>query len=476
MSFDREKWTIIGGICAMVLSGGLVAATWIGGPADVVATDDQIPERTLNAQKEIEAVIAAEKAAIAKDTADQEKRDRIAEDENNKAVADQIERERLVKQAAEEHEQEVAAQFITSKVSIAEAEKQKNEVSQAEQPLEQEEMATEVAKETVVDIDKEPSAIKKLETQAELLKQNKLAAQREAELAAQKAQQELNARKKVEEVKRAELAALQERARKLAEQQKVEAQKREQELLAAQQRLQEFQETQTSKVVSPDESEKSVGEQAETQAKPAQENVVKSVKTITEKVETVVVAPKTQESPIAVTTPTITPLDSDADQTTAAFDTATIVEIAKEKDVARAKWDAKKSDNVLSAAPKQVIKQVKPQAKKKQANTTNNANLLPRVAKNSIAAQIAGCWKSPQLFAENNDNRITLRVALNKQGFLLSSPKMTNWTADNFARSDGFNIARRALTRCQPYQLPVQSYASWRNLSIVFGPQSVSVK
>ncbi|PIB24020.1 hypothetical protein BFP76_01855 [Amylibacter kogurei] len=452
MSFDREKWTIIGGVCAMVLSGGLVAATWIGGPADVVAIDDQVPERTLNAQKEIEDIAAAEKAAKAKEIADQKERDRIAEIAKNKAIEEQIERERMVKLAAEEHEQEVAAQFIASKVTTAEIKRQSQTTAQdvekdvATPPVDPvAETGSEIAQQSVT---------KTEETPAELAaKAKEIADQKEAERVAEEKRQKRIAQRKLAQEKEAaklqELKAAQERAQKLAARNKAAAEKRQRELASAQKKLEEAQKN------SIEASMPSAVASVTDATPPSNETMEKAELTKVTDLEV-------NQDPIA----------QDPPNAMAQFNVAMIAKFAKEKDIARAKMRERKLNPTAFQPKKAATKSAEKVAK----TATNNANLLPRVAKNSVAAQIAACWKSPQLFAENNDNRITLRVALNKQGFMLSSPKLTNWTADNFARSDGFSMARRALTRCQPYQLPVQSYASWRNLSIVFGPKSVSVK
>ncbi|PHS28067.1 MAG: hypothetical protein COA84_02120 [Robiginitomaculum sp.] len=94
-----------------------------------------------------------------------------------------------------------------------------------------------------------------------------------------------------------------------------------------------------------------------------------------------------------------------------------------------------------------------------------------------LRAQMYRCWRT-SLDAPNPEKlKVTIRILLNPDGTLSSPPKVLN--AVQIKRSgDPFwqaaaDKARRAVLRCEPYTLPADKYASWRDMTMHFTPADI---
>jgi hypothetical protein len=47
---------------------------------------------------------------------------------------------------------------------------------------------------------------------------------------------------------------------------------------------------------------------------------------------------------------------------------------------------------------------------------------------------------------------------------------------DEAAASTAFGAARRAVLRCQPYELPAEKYAQWQEIEMVFNPSEMRLR
>jgi outer membrane biosynthesis protein TonB len=94
-----------------------------------------------------------------------------------------------------------------------------------------------------------------------------------------------------------------------------------------------------------------------------------------------------------------------------------------------------------------------------------------------LRAQMYRCWRT-SLDAPNPEKlKVTIRIRLNPDGTLNAPPEILN--AGQIKRSgDPFwqaaaDKARRAVLRCEPYTLPADKYASWRDMTMHFTPADI---
>jgi hypothetical protein len=90
---------------------------------------------------------------------------------------------------------------------------------------------------------------------------------------------------------------------------------------------------------------------------------------------------------------------------------------------------------------------------------------------------IQQCWNVPVGLENDASNIITMGVKLNRDGTLEEEPrKIAPLSGSATGILQAFEAARRALIRCQPYDLPAEKYETWREIEIVFNPQQMVLR
>lgn len=137
------------------------------------------------------------------------------------------------------------------------------------------------------------------------------------------------------------------------------------------------------------------------------------------------------------------------------------------------------------AAPKPVRKPATAPKPKKKAAPKPAAAPKPKVVKVApltneektiVGTTFAKCYKQPSILQLNPTQRVEIVVKLSKQGFLTSSPLLVRTNAAIKVADGTYKAARKALFSCQPYKLPVATYASWKEVNITLQQNKVSVK
>lgn len=89
-----------------------------------------------------------------------------------------------------------------------------------------------------------------------------------------------------------------------------------------------------------------------------------------------------------------------------------------------------------------------------------------------LRSQMYGCWRAP-LDAPNPEKLVVrVRLHLNADGSLQGAPQVINQgeidrSGDLFWRAAA-NSARRAVIKCQPYELPAEKYSNWQEIIMRF--------
>lgn len=91
-----------------------------------------------------------------------------------------------------------------------------------------------------------------------------------------------------------------------------------------------------------------------------------------------------------------------------------------------------------------------------------------------MRTQIERCWSVPAGAENAEDLVIRIRIELKPDGSLLSPPEIVNADRMSGPNGDFFRVAaesaRRAVQRCSPLKLPVESYQIWRTTELTFDP------
>ncbi|GLQ33780.1 cell envelope integrity/translocation protein TolA [Amylibacter marinus] len=97
--------------------------------------------------------------------------------------------------------------------------------------------------------------------------------------------------------------------------------------------------------------------------------------------------------------------------------------------------------------------------------------------KSGLVFSIQQCWNVPVGLKNDGDNVVTMKINLNREGRLEGEPTRVSPQSGSAAGIlQAYEAARRALIRCQPYNLPDEKYETWREIEIVFNPRNMVLR
>ncbi|WP_162140969.1 type VI secretion system-associated protein TagO [Fodinicurvata sediminis] len=119
------------------------------------------------------------------------------------------------------------------------------------------------------------------------------------------------------------------------------------------------------------------------------------------------------------------------------------------------------------------------QQKAKQSSSAEDHNLSSMEPTQKLAetiqAQIARCWRIDAGAQRAEDLVVPIRVQLARDGSLRRTPEIQNTSRmnnDRYYRKAAEN-ARRAISECQPFDLPSEDYALWSDMILNFNPREM---
>jgi len=96
----------------------------------------------------------------------------------------------------------------------------------------------------------------------------------------------------------------------------------------------------------------------------------------------------------------------------------------------------------------------------------------------TLRNEIAQCWSPPAAAPHPEKLIVTLRVFLNPDGSVAQAPQLTDESqaavASNPFMRAAADAANRAIYVCQPYKLPPDRYAQWRDIEVTFDPRKMA--
>jgi hypothetical protein len=90
----------------------------------------------------------------------------------------------------------------------------------------------------------------------------------------------------------------------------------------------------------------------------------------------------------------------------------------------------------------------------------------------ALRARIAQCWSPPPGGLGAEQIVVKLRLKLNEDGTLVGYPSVANSGSSPFFQAAA-DSAVRAVYQCQPYALPSEKYALWRDMILNFDPSDM---
>ena len=89
----------------------------------------------------------------------------------------------------------------------------------------------------------------------------------------------------------------------------------------------------------------------------------------------------------------------------------------------------------------------------------------------TFRAQMRRCWNPPSGARNAEDLIVQVRVSLASNGMISAGPKVMNRAqlGDPFFRAAAESVLR-AIRRCQPFKMPPEKYAAWRDIELKFDP------
>ncbi len=90
----------------------------------------------------------------------------------------------------------------------------------------------------------------------------------------------------------------------------------------------------------------------------------------------------------------------------------------------------------------------------------------------AFKAQISQCWRPPTGGLGSRDLNVKLRIRFKPDGTLEKPPELANYSGSPFFRPAA-EAAQRAVWQCQPYRMPKEKYATWRDMILNFDPREM---
>ncbi len=95
----------------------------------------------------------------------------------------------------------------------------------------------------------------------------------------------------------------------------------------------------------------------------------------------------------------------------------------------------------------------------------------------AIRAQVEPCWSVPAGAMDAEDLKVRIRIFLSPDGSLAKAPQILDQTKMYVTGGDFYRVAaesaRRAVQKCAPLKLPLESYDIWRDTELTFDPKEL---
>ena len=104
---------------------------------------------------------------------------------------------------------------------------------------------------------------------------------------------------------------------------------------------------------------------------------------------------------------------------------------------------------------------------------------MTREESEGLKFAIRECWSVPIGIQNDSELKVTLGLVSNwiATASVKGPPRLIEPVSiETSEMIQAFNAARRAVMRCQPYDLPVDKYEHWRSMEVVFNPEKMVLR
>jgi hypothetical protein len=122
--------------------------------------------------------------------------------------------------------------------------------------------------------------------------------------------------------------------------------------------------------------------------------------------------------------------------------------------------------------PSPVLPSYEAPAKKVRGQSNGTQTTMSVNEIDALRSRIAQCWSPPPGGLGAGEIVVKLRLRLNEDGTLVGYPTVANNGSSPFFQAAA-DSAVRAVYQCQPYSLPSDKYALWRDMILNFDPSEM---
>ena len=106
-------------------------------------------------------------------------------------------------------------------------------------------------------------------------------------------------------------------------------------------------------------------------------------------------------------------------------------------------------------------------------NKTNNGSKLSQSEMDALRGQVQSCWNIPAGAVDAENLRVSVQFKLDPSGALEGSPEIISGGGSSGVERAAAEAARRAVSRCAPYNLPADKYEAWADVIVNFDPSEM---
>ncbi len=104
---------------------------------------------------------------------------------------------------------------------------------------------------------------------------------------------------------------------------------------------------------------------------------------------------------------------------------------------------------------------------------TTGGTKLSQSEMDALRGQVQRCWNIPAGAVDAQNLRVSVKFKLDRSGALEGSPEVISGGGSAGVERAAAEAARRAVSRCAPYNLPSEKYEAWADVIVNFDPSEM---
>jgi hypothetical protein len=91
----------------------------------------------------------------------------------------------------------------------------------------------------------------------------------------------------------------------------------------------------------------------------------------------------------------------------------------------------------------------------------------------ALRGQIEKCWNPPSGVADAAGLKVSIKISLDQSGNVVGKPEILSGGGDSGIGRLSAEAGRRAVLKCQPFNLPAEKYDTWSEVIFNFDPSEM---